>query len=99
MRNPMLLLLLVGLLLLRFATRQLLALFAEYAKRPKRILSVRHELLANRCDASATQQFVQLLFRAALPVGRDLDEFKWHRSDMLFLEKIREQGLRPYNPF
>jgi len=83
-------------LLLRFAVRQLIALFGENAKRPERIFSVRDKLFPHRRNPPIPQKLVQLLLRAALPVRRNLDEFKWHTS---FFEKYREQGLRPYNSF
>ena len=92
----MLLFVLSGLLLLRFAVRLLFALFEGDAERPERILTVRNKFLSDRRDPPPSQEFVQLLLGAALPVGGDLDEFKWHG---LFSEKYRGQGLRPYNPF
>jgi hypothetical protein len=46
-------------------------------------------------DATAPEQPVQLFLRAPLPVGRDLDEFKWHRS---FFRKYLSSGALPLNP-
>lgn len=84
--------------LLQFATRQLFALLGENAKRPKRVFYTVHKFPFSRTDASTTQEFVQLLLRAALPVGRYLDEFKCHLSHLLFFQDIARAGASSLLP-
>jgi hypothetical protein len=97
----MLLFVFVGLLLLRFATRQLLALLFQLPPRFTRFVPDDHrpdppKLLPHRGDAPPVEELVQLFLRVSLPVGRDLDEFKWHLTEN-FLENL--SGASPLNPF
>ena len=103
-RKPILLFELDG-LLLRFATRQLLALLFQLPPRFTRFVpddhrpDLFHRPLPHRRDPSAPQQLVQLLLRTSLAVGRNLDEFKWHRvfliSNFCFLFSIFSFPLYP----
>jgi hypothetical protein len=80
-------------LLLRFAARQWIAWFGGNAKRPEGILAIGDKFLLHRSDPPAPEELVQLLRSPALPVGRDLDEFKWHRSINSVFKKIAGRGF------
>jgi hypothetical protein len=80
-------------LLLQCAARQWIAWFGGDAERPEGILAIGNKFLLHRRNPAAPEQLVELLLRAALAVGGDLDEFKWHQSLSSVFPKNRRQGL------